>query len=172
MNDVILDVRERDEYKAEHVENSINVPLSELPLSAPGILSNLAGKNVLLMCLSGKRARMAKDQIAALGLGANCKLEIYEGGLSGWKKSGLTTVGGKRGHLPIMRQVLLAAGSLVLIFSAMGFFVSTKWFFGAAFVGGGLVFAGATGFCLMGELLSRMPWNRGFINQSAQCMKD
>lgn len=30
----------------------------------------------------------------------------------------------------------------------------------SAFVGGGLVFAGLTGFCGLGVLLARMPWNR------------
>ncbi|WP_418733274.1 MULTISPECIES: hypothetical protein [Desulfovibrio] len=30
----------------------------------------------------------------------------------------------------------------------------------SAFVGAGLVFAGVTGFCGLGLLLARMPWNK------------
>ncbi len=173
MANVILDVRERDEYKAEHIENSINIPLSELPAQAPGLLSNLSGKNIVLMCLSGKRAQMAKNQIERFAADRDCRLEIYQGGLKAWKSSGQPTVALKGGHIPVMRQVLLVAGLLNLTFFCLGFFVSTVWYFGAAFIGFGLTFAGATGFCLMGELLSRMPWNRGVSAAPAeQCLKN
>jgi rhodanese-related sulfurtransferase len=160
MDQVILDVRERDEYKAEHIANSICLPLSELQVSAPGILANLSGKKVVLLCLSGKRAQMAKRQIEALGCGNDCQLEIYNGGLKQWKRSGLATTGVSSIQLPIMRQVLLVAGLLILTFSTLGYFISPIYYVGTAFTGAGLTFAGATGFCLMGELLSRMPWNQ------------
>lgn len=160
MDKVILDVRERDEYKAEHIANSICLPLSELQISAPGILANLSGKKVALLCLSGKRAQMAKQQIEALGCGNDCQLEIYHGGLKQWKSSGLPTISVTRNRLPIMRQVLLAAGFLILSFSTLGYSVSPTYYFGTILVGAGLTFAGATGFCLMAELLSRMPWNQ------------
>lgn len=38
MTEVILDVRERDEFEAEHVPGSISVPLSHLDSVAPGVL--------------------------------------------------------------------------------------------------------------------------------------
>ncbi|MFQ9491455.1 MAG: DUF2892 domain-containing protein [Bilophila wadsworthia] len=50
-------------------------------------------------------------------------------------------------------------GSLVLI----GVIGSAFWhpfFWLSAFVGAGLVFAGISGFCGLGVLLSHMPWNR------------
>lgn len=62
-------------------------------------------------------------------------------------------------HIPLFRQIQIAAGSLVLI----GVIGSAFWhpfFWLSAFVGAGLVFAGISGFCGLGVLLSHMPWNR------------
>jgi hypothetical protein len=62
--------------------------------------------------------------------------------------------------LPIMRQVQIAAGSLVLLGVVLAVLVS-PWFMAlSAFVGAGLIVAGVTGFCGMANLLLHMPWNR------------
>ena len=59
-----------------------------------------------------------------------------------------------------MRQVQLAAGGLVVLGVVLGSTVS-PWLYGVAgFVGAGLMFAGATGFCGMARMLQHMPWNR------------
>ena len=157
---IIVDVREHDEFKSEHVEKSIHLPLSRFNLQAPGIFSNLEEREIKLMCRSGTRAVLAAHQIEALGLGKNCRIEIFEGGILQWKAEGRPTVkGAGRSALPIMRQVQLVAGSLILAFVFLGFLVNPIWFVGAGFVGSGLTMAGATGFCLMAELLTIMPWN-------------
>jgi hypothetical protein len=57
-------------------------------------------------------------------------------------------------------QVRIAAGSLVLLGVTLGFLVHPALFGLAAFVGGGLVFAGITDTCGMGLLLAQMPWNQ------------
>ena len=62
--------------------------------------------------------------------------------------------------IDIMRQVQIGAGSLVLIGVALGALVAPGFYALSAFVGAGLLFAGATGFCGMAHLLARMPWNR------------
>ena len=59
-----------------------------------------------------------------------------------------------------MRQVQLVAGGLVLLGVTLGFLVSTACFGLSAFVGAGLMMAGATGWCGMAKLLQRLPWNR------------
>jgi hypothetical protein len=62
--------------------------------------------------------------------------------------------------MPIMRQVQMIAGSLVLVGVVAGV-LATPWALAlSAFVGGGLLFAGASGWCGMAKLLGRMPWNR------------
>jgi rhodanese-related sulfurtransferase len=49
--------------------------------------------------------------------------------------------------------VQIAAGLLVLTGVALGIFVVTGWLGLSAFVGAGLTFAGATGYCGMARLL-------------------
>ena len=59
-----------------------------------------------------------------------------------------------------MRQVQIAAGSLVLLGVLLGAFVAPAFYALSGFVGAGLLFAGASGFCGMARLLAAMPWNR------------
>jgi rhodanese-related sulfurtransferase len=162
MTSVIVDVREKDEFDAEHVENSIHVPLSRFQEQAPALLHTLAanpeGKSVILMCQSGKRASLASAQ--AVRFSTPISIEVFHGGIQAWKTQGRPTVSTKRGHLPIMRQVQLVAGSLVLLGSLLAYFASPNFLVVTGFVGAGLIFAGASGFCGMAELLAKMPWNR------------
>jgi rhodanese-related sulfurtransferase len=66
----------------------------------------------------------------------------------------------RKAPLPIMRQVQIAAGSLVLLGLVLAVLVS-PWFMAlSAFVGAGLIVAGISGFCGMANLLLHMPWNR------------
>lgn len=160
MSEVILDVRERDEFEAEHVENSINVPLSHFASVAPGVLNQLKEKNVLILCRSGNRAKLASDQIQQLGYADKVSATVYEGGIIEWKRQGKPVVEKKKNHFPIIRQVNLVAGSMVLSMTILGAYVN-PWFLAvSAFFGAGLTFAGATGFCGLGMLLSKMPWNQ------------
>lgn len=57
---------------------------------------------------------------------------------------------------PLMRQVQIAAGALVLLGVILTQDTAPAWIALSAFVGAGLVFAGLSGFC--GMVL--MPWNR------------
>ena len=59
-----------------------------------------------------------------------------------------------------MRQVQIVAGSLVLTGVVLGALVSPGFYALSGFVGAGLLFAGASGFCGMARLLAFMPWNR------------
>ena len=54
----------------------------------------------------------------------------------------------------------MVAGGLVLLGVVLGFLVSPLLFGLSAFVGAGLVMAGATGWCGMATLLRHLPWNR------------
>ncbi len=157
--EVIIDVRERDEFEAEHVEGAILVPLSQFAFLAPGVLNALSDRKVVLFCRSGNRANLALNQISQLGYG-DIEARVYEGGLLSWKKEGKKTIARQNNHLPIMRQVQIVAGSGVFLFALLGALVAPLWSFGAAFFGAGLVLAGTTGFCGMAELLARLPWNR------------
>ena len=59
----------------------------------------------------------------------------------------------------LFRQIQIGAGALVLL-GILGSWAWHPMFWLSVFVGAGLVFAGVTGFCGLGLLLARMPWNK------------
>jgi rhodanese-related sulfurtransferase len=85
---------------------------------------------------------------------------MLEGGIEGWKQAGLPAVLDKSRPIEINRQVMIAAGSLVLIGVLLGAIVRPEFYALSGLIGAGLVFAGVSGFCGMTKLLELMPWNR------------
>jgi rhodanese-related sulfurtransferase len=160
METVIIDVRERDEFDTAHVEHSIHLPLNRFPSEAPNVLRSLSDKNILLMCRSGKRAGLALDHARSFGLPSTTRISVFEGGILAWEKQGRPVQGTQASsRLPIMRQVQLAAGLLILSSVTLAWFVNPAFILLAGFVGLGLTVAGTTGFCGMAILLTRAPWN-------------
>ena len=150
----LIDIRDPDEYAREHIPAAQSVPLDTLP----GGLKTQAGETVIFHCQSGARtsnnaARLAQAASPAQAL-------VVEGGIQGWKQAGLPTVEDKSQPLPLMRQVQIAAGLLILCGVVLGYTLSSGFFLLSGFVGAGLLFAGLTGFCGMARLLRVMPWNR------------
>lgn len=150
---VLVDIREPDEFARLHVPGAHSVPLSQWD-HAP--LPGGAGE-VIFTCRSGMRTAGACDRLAARVEGP---AYVLAGGTDAWSKAGLPLATDAKAPMEIMRQVQIAAGSLVLLGVALGFLVSPLLFGLAAFVGAGLTFAGATGFCGMARLLMLAPWNR------------
>jgi hypothetical protein len=62
-------------------------------------------------------------------------------------------------RISLFRQIQIGAGALVLLGLA-GALVWPPMIWLSAFVGAGLAFAGVSGFCGLGLLLSAMPWNK------------
>ena len=60
----------------------------------------------------------------------------------------------------MMRQVQIAAGSLVVLGVGLGALLHPAFYALSGFVGAGLVFAGTTGTCGMARILAFAPWNR------------
>lgn len=160
MKEVIIDVRERDEFDAEHIQDSINVPLSTFDSQAPGILTQLMDRKLIIMCRSGNRAKMAQKQALALGFAPESGYDIFEGGILKWKEEGKKTVAKQKGRLPLMRQTHIGAGAIGLTGIALGYTLGIEYFAISAFVCGGLLFAGATGICMLTNVLAVMPWNK------------
>lgn len=158
MNEVIVDVREEDEFANDHIKDSINLPLSKFLTAAPAVLAHLKDKKIILMCRSGKRASLAKDLISKYNLSHN--VDIYNGGILEWKNQGNATEVKRATAMPLMRQVQVVAGSLIVIFSLLSMFVTVNFLFATLFIGSGLLFAGLSGTCLMANILAKMPWNK------------
>lgn len=151
---VLVDIREADEFARRHVPGALSQPLSGWEAAH---LQVEAGRDVIFTCRSGMRTAGACDRLAARVSGTAF---VLEGGVDGWAKAGLPVAVDAQAPLEIMRQVQIAAGSLVLIGVLLGLLVAPGWFGLAAFVGAGLTIAGATGFCGMARLLMLAPWNR------------
>jgi rhodanese-related sulfurtransferase len=148
----LVDIRDPDEHARVRIAGAINVPLAGIDR-----LPQQAGP-VIFHCRSGMRTEANAGRLADAGRGGPCY--ILAGGIDGWTKAGLPTTVDRRQPLEIMRQVQLAAGGLILVGVALGFLVAPAFFGLSAFVGAGLMMAGATGWCGMARLLSLMPWNR------------
>lgn len=162
MQEVIIDVREEDEFLAEHVENSINIPLSSFAGMAPGVLNQLGQSKILIMCRSGVRAVQALNMVKGLGFNDVHDYEIYEGGILSWKNQGQPVVARKvKAPLPLMRQVQLVIGAMAVSFGAAAALLDPVYAWGAVFIGCGLLLAGATGFCALANVLAMLPWNKG-----------
>ena len=148
----VIDVREPMEYASGHIAGSLNVPLSritksELPLGP-----------LVLVCQSGNRS--AKGLAQLLQHGHPHPIADLEGGLPAWQQAGFPIRKLKNAPLPLMRQVQIVAGSLVLIGVILSQTVAPGWIWLSGFVGAGLTFAGISGFCGMARLLAAMPWNK------------
>lgn len=157
---VIIDVRTAAEYEHLHVPGSILEPLSELEESRMREVAG--GKPVYLLCQSGARARHAWKKLSAAGIS---DIAVVEGGIQDWEAAGLPVVRG-RATISLERQVRLVAGLLVLTGLILGATIHSAFLGISAFIGTGLVFSGITGWCGMGILLSKMPWNtRGKSNE-------
>jgi len=149
---LLIDIREADEHARERVPGSRNQPLSGLGTIAKG-----GASAVIFHCRSGARTVANARRLAAA---ADCQAYVLEGGIDAWKKAGLLVAVDRRQPIEIMRQVQITAGSLVVLGVALGLWVAPAFFALSAFVGAGLVFAGASGWCGMARLLALMPWNR------------
>ncbi len=159
---IILDVREKEEFEAEHVTDSILCPLSQFDLHAPGILKNLKNEEVIIMCRTGNRAKMAMNELKKHD-SDHLTFKIYEGGIQKWKSEG-KPVKGKGATFPVMRQMQIIASLLIISAFIGAQFIAPGMIYLALFVGFGLALAGFTGFCPMVFLLQKMPWNNKRIS--------
>lgn len=153
---VLLDVRSPGEYETAHIDGAINVPVDRLDTVIPELVAAPPGPMVLL-CQSGPRAEQAARKLRGAG---RDDLHLLQGGMGAWESAGAPVLRGDRQRWALERQVRLVAGSLVLIAVVLSIWVPPlKWVAGA--IGFGLVFAALSNTCMMGMLLSKLPYNRG-----------
>ncbi len=160
MSMIIIDVREKDEFKNEQVFGSINLPLSSFLEDAPAILEKFENRKIVLTCLSGKRAGMALGLVQNMPALNIENYEVYKKGIKGWREEGEKVVESKKGQVSMMRQVQIVAGSLIVLGALLGTFFNPSFWFLSGFVGVGLTFSGLSGTCAMAEVLKLMPWNK------------
>lgn len=154
-NSVMLaDVREPAEYVTEHIPGA---KLQSLSKFEPHQVIPSAGQKLVLYCQSGNRSAKAARQLLEAGFDSVSHLR---GGIPTWKNAGYPIEKSENTPISLFRQVQIVAGSLVLIGTVLGVFISPVFLLLTGFVGGGLAFAGATNTCAMGMLLAKLPYNQ------------
>lgn len=156
---ILIDVREPDEFKSEHIAYASSYPLSCLE----DVLADVEipkDRKVIFHCLKGMRG------IKACEIFGDSKIACYdfyniEGGINAWKEAELPVISWvKEKSISVMRQVQIIVGLLVLLAVLAGFSGVMIGFVLAGIFGGLLAFAGFTGWCGMAMLLQKMPWNK------------
>jgi len=151
---LLIDVREHDEHAREHIAGARLAPLSALDAQD---FSGDGAKVAVFHCKSGMRTQANAARLQSVGF---AQTYCLDGGIEAWKAAGLPVNTNRTAPLELMRQVQIAAGVLILLGAALGWLAHPGFFALSAFVGAGLTFAGATGWCGMALLLKRMPWNQ------------
>jgi len=161
----IIDVRTPVEFAQLHVLGAHSVPLDHLdPRAVMAAGDGNANEDVFVICKSGGRAAKACERFRAAGF---TNVQSIEGGTEAWEQAGHPVVHGHSRVISLERQVRIGAGIFVLTGAILGFAVHPAFFGICAFMGAGLIFAGVTGFCGMGMILARCPWNQ---NVSKACV--
>ena len=84
---IIIDVREDDEWQAQHIPGAIHIPLGQLN-ERLSELKDYKNSPIITQCRSGKRSAQAQE---ALKLAGFTQVVNLSGGLMAWAKAGLTT---------------------------------------------------------------------------------
>jgi len=62
MDNIIIDVRTKEEFDEKHVENAMHISLKDISEGNLGLLKNLPkDSNISVYCKSGARASIAKE---------------------------------------------------------------------------------------------------------------
>ena len=151
---ILLDVRESSEYAAEHIAGSISLPMSTFE---PDQVAQFRDQPLVICCQSGMRSYKVSQKLLNCGF---LNVSQLKGGLSSWKAAGFKTNKSQNAPISLFRQVQIVAGCLVVIGTGLGALISPWFLLLSGFVGCGLVFAGVTNTCAMGQLLAKLPYNR------------
>lgn len=148
----LIDVRTPEEYDIEHIEWSINMPVDYFQDHKDQLKEY---DTIITYCNTSNSSSLFNKRAASLGI-----RNIYS--LWWWLSwcKGQCNIIKKKSTLPLMQQVQIAAGFLVLF----GIILSLLWHNYAiaisVFVWAGLIFAWSTWRCGMAKALAYMPRNR------------
>jgi rhodanese-related sulfurtransferase/glyoxylase-like metal-dependent hydrolase (beta-lactamase superfamily II) len=111
---VLVDVREPQEYEEWNIDNSINIPLSQISEKISEISQN---KKIITVCTSGNRSTIAKYILSSHGLESS----TLTGGMDSWSTSfekGEINVETKDGHINIIQVRRIGKGCMSHIVSS------------------------------------------------------
>jgi rhodanese-related sulfurtransferase len=162
---LICDIREADEYNREHIIGAKNTPLSTFDFDE---LHNFGiDQTIVFHCQSGNRTKMNEGKFQNI----KCKeVLVLCDGINEWKKLRCAVAMNNKAPLPLMRQVQIVAGSLIVLGAILSVILSPAFILLSGFVGAGLIFAGVTGYCGMANILMLLPYNKN-NNCNGACNK-
>ncbi|MBW8880064.1 MAG: rhodanese family protein [Asticcacaulis sp.] len=152
---LLVDIRETPERQGGIIAGARHHPLSTL---VPDAVAAAPGQTVIFHCRSGRRTTMSADNLRAATSAE--AVFLLDGGIDAWTKSGLPVSKDQGRPIALQRQVMIAAGALVLSGIALSVLAWGPFLAIAGFVGAGLLISGVTGSCTMARLLTLAPWNR------------
>lgn len=152
---LMVDIRPADEHARARIAQARNAPVAQLDEGAGTQFEG--ARAVIFYCRSGARTQMNAPLLQRCVAG---DAYVLDGGLDAWQRAGLPVFVDARKPLELQRQVQLGAGGMVLLGTVLGATVSPWFYLLSGFVGAGLMFAGATGFCGLARVLMKAPWNR------------
>lgn len=130
----------------------------QLPCLESYDFKNIEGTGAIVFyCQAGSRTKQCEPKLQGLPFQ---QVMILDGGISAWKKIGCVVVKNVKAPLPIMRQVQIVSGTLIILGVGLSFAISPYFALLSGLVGVGLIFAGITGFCGMANLLMKLPYNQ------------
>ena len=149
---VLIDVREPAEYRSMSIEGSELMPLTTFDGKQVS-----KSQKVIVHCQRGRRSEMAISRIEGFEA-----MDIYSmvGGIEAWKSEGYPVRQAQSQMISIDRQTQLVIGFFVSVFCLLAINFHINYLYGALFFGLGLVNAGLTGWCGLGKLMAKMPWNQ------------
>lgn len=148
----LIDVRSAQEFATGHIPSAVNLPMEELEARLEDLTAHAP---VVLVCQSGNRASMCAERLKP----RRGDIRILDGGTGAWVSAGLPVVRTASSSLPLVRQVHMIVGPMVLASALLAVLVNPAWIVVTLLMGSGLTVAGTTGWCGMGLLLAKMPWN-------------
>ena len=151
-NSIIVDVRVPGEHRAERIPSTLNIPLHRLNEFKDELQKY---EHVYMHCETGGRSSDACMKLEEMAMDNWINVD---GGISEWKLQDLPVITDR--GISMQRQVMISAGSLVLLGAGLSFFVQSAWLALPSFVGAGLIFAGLTNNCGLAKLLRMAPWNK------------
>ena len=152
---ILIDVREPIEYHTGHIESALNLPLSTLKTQQLDTLNDKK-KKFVIYCKSGHRSTKACEKLIK-----NTSYDLWnlDGGISSWTNNSLP-ISRHSKRLSLDRQVHIALGTMILLGLCLEYYVSGKWIGLPIIIGLGLLNSGITGWCGLGKLIAKMPWNK------------
>jgi phage shock protein E len=79
---MLLDVRGADEYRDGHIAGALNIPVDQLA-SRAGVLGVPRDSEIVVYCVSGKRAARAQETLTSLGY---THVRLLDGSLNTWRQ--------------------------------------------------------------------------------------